>query len=107
SFFTPGERNLFDSGNLYLYIANCPDRFCLFRLALLALVTNATRSDRFDSWSVPELTIDVHRKRRKKMPVFLDGEVLLLKPPLRYRVRPRELRVLAPKWRGTASSGAG
>lgn len=100
SLFTPGERNLFDSGDLYLYIANCPDRLCLLRLALLALVSNATKSDRFDSWSVPELTIDVHpgrRRRKKKMPVFLDGEVLLLDPPLCYRVRPRELRVLAPR----------
>lgn len=96
SFFTPGERNLFDSGNLYLYIANCPDRLGLLRLALLALVRDATRSDRFDAWSTPEFTIDVRRKRKKPLPVFLDGEVVLLAPPLRYRVRPRELRVLVP-----------
>jgi diacylglycerol kinase family enzyme len=31
------------------------------------------------------------------MPVILDGEVLLLEPPFRYRTRPRELRVLVPK----------
>ncbi|MEA2691926.1 MAG: hypothetical protein QOJ16_1313 [Acidobacteriota bacterium] len=97
SVFTPGERNLFDSGDLYVYIANCPDRLCLVRLALLALVSNATRSDRFDSWCIPELTIDVHHGRKKKMPVILDGEVLLLEPPFRYRTRPRELRVLVPK----------
>jgi diacylglycerol kinase family enzyme len=96
SVFTPGERNLFDSGDLYLYIANCPDRFCLLRLALLALVSNASRSDRFDSWCIPELTIDVHGKRKKKIPVILDGEVLLLEPPLCYRTRPKELRVLVP-----------
>jgi diacylglycerol kinase family enzyme len=98
NFFTQGERHLFDSGELYLYIANCPERLCLMGLALLALVKDATRSDRFDSWSLPEFSIDVHRKRRKrrKIPVFLDGEVLLLDPPLHYRVRPRELRVLAP-----------
>jgi diacylglycerol kinase family enzyme len=97
SVFTPGKRNLFDSGNLYLYITNCPDKLGLFRLALLALVSNATRSDRFDSWCIPELTIDVRRKKKRKLPVFLDGEVVLLDPPLRYRVRARELRVLAPK----------
>jgi diacylglycerol kinase family enzyme len=97
SLFTPGERNLFDSGNLYLYIASCPGRICLFFLALLALVSRATRSDRFESWSLPELTIDVRRKRGKKVPVFLDGEVLLFDPPLCYRVRARELRVLVPK----------
>ncbi len=104
SLFTPGERNLFDSGNLYLYIASCPGRICLFFLALLALVSRATRSDRFESWCLPELTIDVRRKRGKKVPVFLDGEVLLLDPPLRYRVRARELRVLVPQ--GTAESAA-
>ena len=96
SVFTPGKRNLFDTGNLYLYITNCPGRLCLFRLALLALVSDATRSDRFNSWSLPELTIDVHRKKKKKIPVFLDGEVLLLDTPLCYRVRARELHVLAP-----------
>ena len=97
SVFTPGERNLFDSGNLYLYIANCSDRLCLFGLALLALVSNATRSDRFDSWSIPEVTIDVRRKRKRQVPVVLDGEVVLLEPPLRYRTRAKELRVLVPK----------
>ena len=97
SVFTPEKRNLFDSGDLYLYITNCPNKRCLFRLALLALVSNATRSDRFDSWCIPELTIDVRRKKKRKLPVFLDGEVVLLDPPLRYRVRSRELRVLAPK----------
>jgi diacylglycerol kinase family enzyme len=95
-FFTPGERNLFDSGNLYLYIANCPDRLCLLRLALLALIKDAARSDRFDAWSTPGFTIDVRRKRRRPLPVYLDGEVLLLDPPLRYRVRPKELKVLVP-----------
>jgi diacylglycerol kinase family enzyme len=104
SVFTPGTRNLFDSGNLYLYIANCPGRLCLFGLALLALVSSATRSDRFDSWCLPELTIDVHRKRKKKVPVFLDGEVLLLEPPLRYRVRARELKVLVPAVAATPAS---
>ena len=97
SLFTPGKRNLFDSGNLYLYIASCPGRICLFFLALLALVSSANRSDRFESWGLPELTIDVRRKRKKKVPVFLDGEVLLLDPPLRYRVRAKELQVLVPR----------
>jgi len=41
----------------------------------------------------PEFTIET---RRKALPVYLDGEVVTLAPPLRYRNRPRALRVLLP-----------
>jgi diacylglycerol kinase family enzyme len=97
SLFTFGERKRFDSGVLYLYIVKRPSRLLLLRLALLALVRDATTSEDFESFCVPAFTIEERRKRGKKLQVFLDGEVRQLDEPLRYRVRPRELLVLAPE----------
>jgi diacylglycerol kinase family enzyme len=36
------------------------------------------------------------QSRASRLRVALDGEVTILEPPLRYRTRPRALRVFAP-----------
>jgi diacylglycerol kinase family enzyme len=95
--FTNGERHLFDSGNLYLYIVKRPSRLLLLRLAFLALVKDATTSEDFESFCVPAFTIEERHKRGRKIPVFLDGEVRQLDPPLCYKVRARDLHVLSPE----------
>jgi diacylglycerol kinase family enzyme len=97
SVFTQGERGTFDSGELYLYIVKNPSRLLLFRLALRALVRDASDSEHFESFSVPSFTIEERHKRERKVPVFLDGEVKLLKPPLSYKVRAADLLVIAPE----------
>jgi diacylglycerol kinase family enzyme len=94
--FTPGKRERLDDGHLYVSIVRRAGRLLLVRLALLSLVSDATRSQDFDSWCVPELTIEERHPRRRRIPVFLDGEVERLAPPLRYRSLPRALAVLAP-----------
>ncbi|HXO21686.1 MAG TPA: diacylglycerol kinase family protein [Thermoanaerobaculia bacterium] len=91
--FTMGARNRFDSGDLYLYIACGSGRLDLLKIALLALVRDATRSDAFESWCIPGFTIEV---RRRTVPVFLDGEVLNLEPPLHFHTRARALQVRVP-----------
>jgi len=91
--FTAGARNRFDSGELYLYVADCPDRLSLLGLALYALVRDARRSPRFESWTAPEFTIESSRRR---LSAVLDGEVVHLAPPLAFRNRPRALRVIVP-----------
>ena len=96
SLFTPAERERLDSGELYLYLVRGKSRRTLARLALLALLRDASRSAAFDSWCVPELTIEELHHRHRKILVFLDGEVAHLDPPLRYRSRPGALQVLAP-----------
>ncbi len=92
--FTAGARNRFDSGELYLYVADCPDRLRLFSLALYALVRDARRSPRFESWTAPEFTIESSRRR---LHAVLDGEVAHLAPPLVFRNRPGVLRVIVPR----------
>ncbi|HSF40787.1 MAG TPA: hypothetical protein VLT87_13415 [Thermoanaerobaculia bacterium] len=91
--FTYGARSRFDSGDLYLYIAKSRSRLGLVGLALLGLVRDVKRTQSFDRWCLPEFTIDVHKRA---LPVYVDGEVTLLSPPLRYRVRPRSLPVILP-----------
>lgn len=91
--FTYGARSRFDSGDLYLYIAKSRSRLGLVGLALLGLVRDVKRTQSFDRWCLPEFTIDV---RKRNLPVYLDGEVTLLAPPLCYRVRSRSLPVILP-----------
>ena len=93
SAFSYGARHRFDSGDLYLYIAKTPTRLGLVGLVLLGLVRDVAQTDHFARWCLPELTIE---SRRKVLPVYLDGEVALLRPPLRYRTRARALQVIVP-----------
>lgn len=95
--FTYGARSRFDSGSLYVYVDKSRSRLGLLAVALLGLVRDVKRTDRFDRWQLPELTIETHKKA---LPVYLDGEVIVMQPPLRYQTRPLALRVLLP------SSGA-
>lgn len=91
--FSFGARERFDSGDLYLYIANVPGRLGLAGLALLSLVRDLKLTRSFERWCLPELTVEC---RLKAIPVYLDGEVTLMTPPLRYRTRPHGLRVILP-----------
>lgn len=91
--FSFGARERFDSGDLYLYIAKTPSRFGLAGLALLSLVRDLKLTRGFDFWCLPEFTVET---RLKAIPVYLDGEVTTMKPPLQYRTRPRELKVILP-----------
>jgi diacylglycerol kinase family enzyme len=91
--FNFGARERFDRGDLYLYIANTPSRLGLAGLALLSLVRDLKLSRRFDRWCLPELTVET---RLKVIPVYMDGEVTRMTPPLRYRTHPRGLKVILP-----------
>jgi diacylglycerol kinase family enzyme len=91
--FRYGARCRFDSGSLYIYISKSRSRLGLLGTALLGLVRDVRRTDRFERWQLPEVAIETHRKA---VPVYLDGEVTVMNPPLRYRTRPLALRVLLP-----------
>ena len=93
SLFSYGARSRLDSGDLYMYIAKPRSRLGLVGLALLGIVRDVTATDSFDCFRLPELTI---RTDKKILPVYLDGEVTLLQPPLRYRTRVRDLPVILP-----------
>jgi diacylglycerol kinase family enzyme len=91
--FSYGARNRLDSGSLYLYIAKSPTRLRLLWLTLLSLVRDLGKTEGFDSWVLPEFTIETPAN---SLPVYLDGEVTSMQPPLKYRTCPRNLRVILP-----------
>jgi diacylglycerol kinase family enzyme len=83
-----------DSGNLYLYLARSRSRVGLVGVALLGLVRDIKRTRSVEDWRLPEFTVEVRKKHA--IPVAFDGEVSMMRSPLRYRTRPRALKVILP-----------
>ena len=88
-----GERERLDAGVLSLYVAQHPTRFGLLRFAFDALRGRLGQERDFDVLHAAELDIET---RRRRLRVATDGEVTVMDAPLRYRVRPGALTVLAP-----------
>jgi YegS/Rv2252/BmrU family lipid kinase len=88
-----GGRSCLDAGELSLYMSERVSRLGLIRLALRALFGGLRQEKDFIALCTKEVWIGT---RHKHVRVALDGEVLVMEPPLHYRVRPRALSVLAP-----------
>ncbi len=88
-----GERDRLDDGLLSLYVAQKPTRFGLLRFALDALRGKLGSERDFDVLEAADFEIGTHRHR---LHVATDGEVTVMNPPLRYRVRPGALTVVVP-----------
>jgi diacylglycerol kinase family enzyme len=89
-----GERDRLDDGLLSLYVAQHPTRLGLLRFAFDALLGKLGSERNFDVLEASGFEIDTHHAR---LHVATDGEVTVMNPPLRYRVRPGALTVLAPE----------
>jgi diacylglycerol kinase family enzyme len=92
--FAIGERTELDRGQLSLYVAQRPGRLKLLVLALRALTGRLRQARDFDALGASEILIE---SRRKRLRVSTDGEVSVMTPPLRYRIRPRALAVMLPE----------
>jgi YegS/Rv2252/BmrU family lipid kinase len=90
---TIGSRASLDTGHLSIYAASHTGRLGLLRLALRALLGGLRQDRDLLAFAAADLRVDT---RRKRVRVALDGEVVVMEPPLYYRVRPAALRVLAP-----------
>ncbi len=88
-----GSRACLDKGRLSLYMTNRTGRLGLIRLALRAMFGGLRQEKDFVALCTREIWIGTKHRRLR---VALDGEVTILEPPLRYRVRPKALRVLTP-----------
>jgi diacylglycerol kinase family enzyme len=88
-----GERDRLDDGLLSLYVAQKPTRLGLLRFAFDALRGKLGSERDFDVLEAASFQIETHRQR---LHVATDGEVTVMNPPLRYRVRPGALTVLVP-----------
>jgi diacylglycerol kinase family enzyme len=91
--FPPGGRKALDDGLLCLYTVQAHGRAQVIRLGLRVLLGRAHGADGFEARTCTELEVSLHHGETS---VALDGEIRRMRSPLRYRVRPRSLRVLAP-----------
>jgi diacylglycerol kinase family enzyme len=92
--FEIGDRERLDGGVLSLYVTQRTGRFGLLRLAMRALLGRLEQARDFDSVLATRVTVNT---RKRFVHVAADGEVVVMRPPLEYRVRPRALRVLVPR----------
>ncbi|MCB0962523.1 MAG: hypothetical protein KDA98_04350 [Acidimicrobiales bacterium] len=89
----PPQRTALDDGVLGVGVARVVSRWGLVRALVRALVRGTDGDGELDHVELAELTVS---SRRRRLRVALDGEVVRLDLPLRYRVRPGALRVLVP-----------
>ena len=87
-----GSRAHLDQGRLYLYMAPGATRLSLLALTLAALRHKVAEAEHFESFCVEQCTIHLKRRRTR---IALDGELVRLDTPLRYRIRPAALQVMA------------
>jgi diacylglycerol kinase family enzyme len=89
-----GSRDSLVSRHLAVYVLNAEGRPGLIRLGWQVLLKGAESVKELDLLTVEAATVET---RRSMVPVALDGEVVSLKSPMSYRVRPAALRVLVPE----------
>jgi diacylglycerol kinase family enzyme len=92
--FSIGARESLQEGQLALYMARRRGRLALARLALRALLKRLDQAEDFEMVTGDAFVIDT---RDPHIRVATDGEVTMLETPLRYRIRPKALKVLVPR----------
>jgi diacylglycerol kinase family enzyme len=88
-----GKRARLDDGELWLYVARQQSRTSLVWLALRAALGLIDQARDLRVLRVKSAEID---GRTSRLLVGIDGEVAVLRPPLRYRTHQGALRVFAP-----------
>lgn len=89
-----GKRERLDAGELCVYVAKQQSRLALFWLACRSLLGFLDQSHDLRALKAPNMEITSSTSR---LLVALDGEVTMLRTPLRYRARPNALQVYAPQ----------
>ncbi|HEX8354751.1 MAG TPA: diacylglycerol kinase family protein [Pyrinomonadaceae bacterium] len=92
-FDLPGRRCV-NRGELAIYVARADGKLGLLRLALQALLRRLRGERRLEVLCAGEALVET---RRKRLPVALDGEVVVLRTPLHFKTRPGALKVLVPE----------
>jgi diacylglycerol kinase family enzyme len=92
-FFKLGSRQSLDRGELWLYVLRDSGRFGLANLATRALLGRLRQSRDFEALGLTSVTVE---DRRAILRIAIDGELVPLRTPIRYRIRPGDLRVMTP-----------
>ena len=88
-----GTRERLDEGTLSLYIMHDVGRLALLWMMIRALFGALASAEKFEALTATEIEIATSRSHVK---VATDGEVNEMPPPLCYRIRPGELKVMMP-----------
>ncbi len=88
-----GARPRLDAGTLHLCMAPDIGRMRFAAIVASAFIGRLATGGRFESMCLPECAI---RSVSRRLLVSLDGEVVLLETPLKYRIRRHALRVVVP-----------
>jgi diacylglycerol kinase family enzyme len=91
--FKLGARTSIDQGRLSVFVAPECGRFEILALPLRALLRRLDPEAHLARFTASELDVELARSR---VSVALDGEVTILRTPLRYRIRRGALRTLVP-----------
>ncbi len=89
-----GRRACLDDGLLSVYVLHPRNAAGLVWLAIRTLLMGTAGARDLDAFAARELEV---RARRGRLPFACDGEAGGIDPPVRFEVRPRALRVLAPE----------
>jgi diacylglycerol kinase family enzyme len=87
------SRKSLTGGRLAVYVINASGRRGLLGLAWQVVLRGADRVRELDLLLVEEAAVET---RRRTLQVAIDGEVIVLQSPLRYRSLPRAVRVTVP-----------
>jgi diacylglycerol kinase family enzyme len=88
-----GERQRLDEGLLHAYVIEAVSRRVLVGLLLTAAVGDAEKAEALVEWAAPQLRVDLPDHR---LHAAIDGEPVVLEPPLEFEIEPQALRVLVP-----------
>jgi diacylglycerol kinase family enzyme len=88
-----GSRERLDEGLLHVYVLEPVGRAALVALLGKAALGGAEEAEGLVEWACERITIDA---RRARVHAAVDGEPVVLAPPVELEVRPRALRVLTP-----------
>jgi diacylglycerol kinase family enzyme len=98
------RRSCLDGGSLGLYALKRPDLWTVIKLAIGMLIGRWRQSEELTVGTARTVVI---RSTRRRLVLMFDGDVLGFDVPLRVRIRPRALTVLAPAGASAApASGA-
>lgn len=98
------RRKSLDAGYFSVYVSTHRTRWGLIRSFFAWLIGRWKQDREVSYFHATDLEISVHGRRR--LPVMSDGEISKHRLPLRIILRPKALRVLAPRLGGTASKVA-
>lgn len=91
--FTFGRRCRLDAGALWFYVVKPRNPFEFFIMVCRLCFGRMNQERDLDTLELPEAEVSAKASR---LPVALDGDVQIMRPPLRYRSTPGALRVLVP-----------